>query len=160
MTGDDEIQLASHNRRRVAKVRTRRKLFSDRQKRVFLEELAATCNVTHSAKVAGVVVGTPYNHRMRDPAFRAAWEAALEQGYAKLEAEMLARATRTIAFDGDRPREGEIDWDKGMDLLRMHRAQAKRIGEGAPPKFEPIPVEEARAMLIKKLRAIGVLPKG
>ena len=157
MNDGKSTQLASHNGRRVAKVRTARKLFDDVQKQLFLEELAATCNVTHSAKVAGVVVNTPYNHRMRDPAFRAAWDLALEQGYAKLEAEMLARATRVIPVAGDREREGEIDWDKGMDLLRLHRAAVKKSAHA--PRFEPIPVEEARAMLIAKLRAIGVLPK-
>ncbi len=49
----------------------------------FLAELAGTCNVTASARAAGVSEKTAYRRRALDPEFRAAWDAAQDQGYAR-----------------------------------------------------------------------------
>lgn len=59
---------------------------------VFLEHLAATCNVTLSAEAAGMDGKGVYRLRQRDSGFRAAWADALREGYAALELELLHRA--------------------------------------------------------------------
>jgi len=48
----------------------------------FLEELAMTGNVTTSVVVVGMSLGGAYHRRSHDPAFAAAWQAALSRGYA------------------------------------------------------------------------------
>ena len=50
------------------------RLTAERRK-LFLDELAATCNATRSARVAGACVDAFYRCRGRDEAFAAAWEA-------------------------------------------------------------------------------------
>ena len=62
---------------------------ADRWKTVFLEELAATSNVSASATVARVKPGEVYRTRRADRGFAAAWREALFEGYANLEMEVL-----------------------------------------------------------------------
>jgi hypothetical protein len=156
MAKSGQTRITPHNKRRLIATRPRRKLFGERRQRRFLESLAATCNVTESAKAAGVVVNTVYNCRMKSPAFRAAWEQALEQGYARLEAAMLAQAAAAIDFDGGKEAPGRLDWDRAADLLDKYERRRTRRRDEAP-RFAAVPVEEARARLIAKLKAIGAL---
>ena len=144
--------------------RKRHKYFGKRAKEAFLEHLAATCNVQASAKAAGVAVSTVYAHRMRDAQFAEDWDAALRQGYARLEAALLERAARGAdrpRVRGDKTVEGpdspdEIDWDKGMELLRHH--QRGLAGLTARGRLVPkrVPIEQVTAKLIRKFRALGV----
>ena len=46
----------------------------------FLDELAASCNVTRAAAAAGMGRDAAYGLRRRDPVFAEAWAAAIEQG--------------------------------------------------------------------------------
>lgn len=46
-------------------------------RKVFLRALARTGNARASAVEAGIDVGTAYDHRIKDPAFKAAWARAL-----------------------------------------------------------------------------------
>ncbi|WP_341711578.1 hypothetical protein [Erythrobacter sp.] len=58
-------------------------------KKVFLEELAETSNVTASAAKAGVPTSDVYRSRRANRDFAAQWRAALFEGYANLEMEVL-----------------------------------------------------------------------
>ncbi|QNN64235.1 hypothetical protein H9L12_07610 [Sphingomonas rhizophila] len=69
-----------------------RKLFDARAKGRFLDMFAATANARMAAESAGVAYQTVFKHRARDAGFAAAWDEALAQGYARLEAELLAAA--------------------------------------------------------------------
>lgn len=60
----------------------------------FLELLGSTCNVTLSAKGAGVDRKTVYNHYKNDPEFAAAWDDAKEAAVEILEAEAWQRAKK------------------------------------------------------------------
>lgn len=158
MSGKERIIPNTNRRLQVS--HTRRKLFGKARQEAFLEHLAATCNVTDSAAAADICVGSVYRERMRNPAFREAWGAALEQGYARLEAALLARA----ASGEGRPRvkgdkilgEAEaVDWEKAIDLLRQHQrslAGAPRLGGHVTRR---VGIEALRAKVIKKLKAIG-----
>lgn len=155
-----EEQIIPHNNRRLQKTRTRRKLFRRRRQETFLEHLAATANVTESAAAAGVAVGTVYAHRMKDPVFRDAWAEALEQGYARLEAELMQRALRgpkPIRVKGDKPApEGwALDVDMAMQLLREHKRGVAGVAKPGR-KAKPVDMAAVRESILRKLRAIGV----
>lgn len=164
---EDEIVPGCNRQLHVR--RRRRNLFGKARKAVFLEHLAATCNVQASAAVAGVAVQTVYNHRMKDAEFRAGWNAAIEQGYARLEAALLARAAAgegRLEIGGDKIVDGaeapeRIDWDKGMELLRNR--QRNLGGRSVDNRMRPVrvPIEVVAGTLIRKMRALGVtLPEG
>jgi hypothetical protein len=165
--GMDDLSIEPGCNRRLQKRRKRHNLFGKRRRAIFLEHLAATCNVQASAAAAGVAVSTVYATRMRDPGFRADWQAALEQGYARLEAALVERATRGAGraqLRGDKIVEGPdspegIDWEKGMELLRHH--QRGLAGFQQPGRAEPrrVPIEQVGAKLIRKLKALGLRPK-
>jgi hypothetical protein len=129
MDGNEGEEIVPNCNRKPQKRRKRRQLFGARARAVFLEHLAATCNVQASAGAAAVAVSTVYANRMRGAGFRTDWDAALEQGYARLEAALLERAAREaerIEISGDAIVEGAdapeaVDWDKGMELLRHHQ---------------------------------------
>jgi hypothetical protein len=170
MTSDreGEERIIPNTNRRLQRTRSRRKLFGVRRQQIFLEHLAATCNVTASAAAADICVGSVYRERMRNPLFREAWGAALEQGYARLEATLLEQVAGGggLAVRGDKIVDGpeaphRIDWDKAMDLLRQHRLASPgpgRAGAGRRGGHEVrrLGPDELRARVIRKLKAIGI----
>ena len=60
----------------------------------FLELLGTTCNVTLSARGAGIIPNTAYEHRKAFPEFATAWDEAKEQAIEILEAEAWQRARK------------------------------------------------------------------
>ena len=68
----------------------------------FLEELAMTGNVTTSVVVVGMSLGGAYHRRSHDPAFAAAWQAALSRGYDRLEELLLATSLASLDRDDGR----------------------------------------------------------
>lgn len=62
------------------------------KERTFLAALAMHANVAKALRVARMSSTSLYRRRQAQPGFREAWDAALSEGYAALEAEMLARA--------------------------------------------------------------------
>ena len=65
----------------------------------FLRVLGTTCNVRAAAADVGMGFGTAYALRLRDPAFAAAWAAALADGYDRLEEALLAAAIAGLSGD-------------------------------------------------------------
>ena len=156
MNEDEGEEIVPNCNRKLQKRRKRHQIFGVRARTVFLEHLAATCNVQESTKAARVAVSTVYANRMRDAGFRADWDAALEQGYARLEAALIERAARgaeRIEISGDAIVEG-------MELLRHH--QRGLAGFNVPKRNVPkrVEIEEVTAKLIRKLKAIGVRVEG
>ena len=159
-----EMEIVPNTNRQLQKRRKRATLFGKTRREAFLEHLAATCNVTASAQAAGVHVTTVYCCRMRDDGFRADWGAALEQGYARLEAALIERAQSgggrcTVAGDKivegpDSP--GELDWDKAMELLRHHRRGLAGFTKAPRTQALRVPIGELAAKLIRKMKALGV----
>ena len=58
----------------------------------FMQVLRDTCNVMEAARAVGKTTAIIYRWRLKDAAFRAAWDKALDEGYAALEMELLRRA--------------------------------------------------------------------
>jgi len=160
--------VTSGKNRKWRLARPRRTRFGRERKITFLEHFAASCDVTASAREAGVSLSTVYAHRHSDRAFAEAWGEALIAGYARLEAEMLRQrleAQRRIRFRGDKvlPEEAQ-EFDRVMQLLREHKRSilqpggfrpqhGARVGCGAPVR---ISIEEARDRLEAAMRKLGI----
>lgn len=59
--------------------------------KLFLAHLAATSNVSASARKAGISTSTAYEMRRSNPDFNHKWQQALIEGYEHLEMELLYR---------------------------------------------------------------------
>ncbi|HEX7743034.1 MAG TPA: hypothetical protein VF442_11485 [Sphingobium sp.] len=62
------------------------------RRRIFMETLAATCNVSESARAAGMNLSSAYYQKRHNPDFAREWRQALSIGYAELEALLLRQA--------------------------------------------------------------------
>lgn len=138
-------------------IRTCGKYWTDEAEAQFLDALAASCNVRMAAEAIGYQTATLYWRRRRDQRFAARWQAAMEQGYARLEAMLLETAEETLAGrapDPERPF-ARMSVKEAIDLLRMHQQAARGQGPRTPGRRPvPRPVEEVRASVLAKLSAI------
>lgn len=62
------------------------------RRRIFMETLAATCNVSEAARAAGKNLSSAYYQKRRDPGFAREWAQAMSIGYAELEALLLRQS--------------------------------------------------------------------
>ncbi|WP_097091123.1 hypothetical protein [Novosphingobium sp. Chol11] len=106
------------------------------RRKIFMETLAATCNVSEAARVAGKNLSSAYYQKRRDPGFAREWAQALSVGYGELEALLLRQALfgteeEEVVLDG----EGMVKSRKvkrghpnavGVRLLLQHR---REVGE-------------------------------
>lgn len=143
--------------RKTQVIRTGGKRWSQAAEQRFLEELAATANVRAAAEAAGFSTTAIYQRRMRWPGFAAEWQACLEQGYARIEAQLVALATDSLRRE---PVTGEaagkaMSVAEMMNLLKLHRASVKG---GAPQRYDaralPPDIEAVRASILRKIDAI------
>ncbi len=138
-------------------VRTRGKRWSAGAEAVFLEELAATANVTAAAEACGFSDTAIYKRRLRDPGFAAAWADALAHGYTRIEAMLIETATESLRrtpIAGDRPLPA-VGFNDALNLLKLHRASVRG---GRPQRYawrqrEP-DIEDVRAEILRKVAAI------
>lgn len=98
----------------------------------FIEELYETCCVRDALKACGMSMSGLYKHRARNARFRAEWDAALDAGYAMLEAEMLDRARNgqeqeVVTKDGKTTKIKVILNHFGLSLLRLHLDRVAKI---------------------------------
>ncbi|MEG3126099.1 hypothetical protein [Sphingomonas sp. GB1N7] len=132
--------VTGSNKRRV-QVRARRKDGWTKSKRaIFLNVLAATCNVRASAQAAGKTEQTARALRHRDGEFSVLWEEALEAGYERLETELLARALGQVA-SGNNPAADEIaaaetptyafDPALAIRVLQLRGDRGRGVGQGS-----------------------------
>lgn len=156
--------VAPRGGRRWQARRMRRNQFSRERKEVFLAHFAATCDATASAAVAGICESSVYEHRRSDPAFAAAWADALEQGYARLEAEAVAQ--RIKAMEALKVRLGKkvaaatdvdaaAEFERVMQLLREHKRGLAGAKKGGFP-LTKWSFEDAFQALEKRLQAFGL----
>lgn len=96
--------------------------------KLFLAELAATSNVTASAKKAGISTGTAYEARRARPEFNRAWQQALCEGYDHLEMELLHRLRTGEIKPAAGAKKGVRNFDNGIAfrLLLAHKDSVMR----------------------------------
>jgi hypothetical protein len=121
--------------------------FTKKRQFDFLQALAETSNVKQSAKTAGVSLSTVYKTRSKNPEFARAWLAALWEGYANLEMEVLGRLR-----EGDqKTKDGEkYDFANAIRLLSAHRDNAAR----AQAQQRNISATEIRDSIDRKVEEI------
>ena len=136
-------------------VHSRGKRWTDAAEALFLDALAASCNVTWSAAQCGFSKEALYARRRRDPAFAARWLDALVQGYFRIEAGLVAAAIATIEGrvpDPDFPIPAMTVADI-IAILKLHRATVH--GEGKSPGWRgrPRSLDEMKQSILAKLSA-------
>jgi hypothetical protein len=129
-----------------------------RKRGIFLDHLAATCNVRASEAAAGIRQGGAYPLRRRDEDFAAAWDEALAIGYARLEAMLIERTIRKIEIPegvAEVPDIAATDTDQALTLLRLHWTSVKGGRRRGGGKLHPVTEAETNAAIIKKLRVLN-----
>lgn len=111
-----------------ASVAARQKPSFARWSKAFLSELAATSNVTASARKAGITTATAYDARRANAEFNRAWQRALCEGYDHLEMELLHRLRTGEVKPVAGARRGVRAFDNAtaFRLLAAHRDSAAR----------------------------------
>jgi hypothetical protein len=149
------------NGRRMQLRHTRRLKFTDDKKEVYLSHFAGTCDMASAAEAAGVCTDTVRNHRMKDPEFAARCQAALEQGYVRLEEEAvrarIAAAEKLKA--GVLPAgEAAVEFERQLKLLAQWRRRDGSLGPRAHARetLKRWTFEEAIEALEKRLRALRI----
>lgn len=159
---DSEDNIGAQRNRPVQAKKRRENGWTKAKRTAFLSELAASCNIRRASQAAGMTPSGVYKLRQREEEFAAAWQAALEIGYERLETALVRRALETV---------GEIDIDltdaraelvekmtveQAIRILRQHR---ESIRQGRPRDRRPsarhvATQEETDAALIKRIRMV------
>lgn len=96
---------------------------------IFFRELATVCNVSSALRACGMFrrKSDVYDRRRDDPRFRAKWEAAIDEGYALLDLEMLERArsgdSRPPPRTDVEKRLRQVPTALGLQLLKLYHAR-------------------------------------
>lgn len=147
-------------------IRSRGARWTDQAQERFLDVLGASCNVTLAAAAAGFSTEAIYARRRREPAFAAAWQAAVDHGYARIEAMLVQRAIEVLAGTAPDPDAlfpnapfpkmpfPNMSVRDAIAILQLHRAAVR--GEGKRPGWRgrPRSLEEVRGSILTKLEAI------
>jgi hypothetical protein len=153
MTENGKAQPAPRKRAPVAKRKKKPAAWTADKKATFLAKLVSTANVSASARACRMSESAVYRLRQRSPEFRAAWAAALREGYARLELMMLERAMhgieKPVYHAGKQVGTYREFPDRNyMTLLTAHRGAV--MGE-TPPKETPTDPAELRERILAKL---------
>jgi hypothetical protein len=142
----------------------KREGWTKQRRKIFLDHLAATCNVTASATAAGLYWAGAYAWRRKDPEFAAQWQAALETGYARLEAMLVDRAAVGSGAPGDAegvdaagappPDPSQMDVALALHLLRIHRGPLRGRPLGTGKKIQRANKKETVQAVLKLLRVL------
>jgi hypothetical protein len=116
-------------------------------RRLFLDCLAESSNVTLSAEKAGVSTSRAYKVRREEAEFAREWLVALAEGYLHLEMEVVRRLREGDSKAGD---DGKFDFANAIRLLAAHRDNAAR---GASEVRDVSPAE-VRASIDRKIEDI------
>ena len=141
-------------------IRSTGKRWTEEAEARFLDCLAASANVTASAEAAGFSREAIYKRRREDAAFAERWQAALEQGYARIEMALVQRASDALegfAPDPDTPIP-EMTVHDAVMILKLRAPAVKGEGRGPAWRARPRTLEEMRASILRKLEAIAPPP--
>lgn len=114
----------------------RRDGWTPAKRKLFMETLAATCNVSEAARVAGKSLSSAYAQKQRDPGFAREWHQALCVAYDELEALLLRQSLfgteqEEVVLDGEgavKSRKVKRDYPLAIGL-RLLLAHAGEVAE-------------------------------
>lgn len=135
----------------------------------FLARLAECCNMSRAARQAGVSTSMIYRLRARDADFAAAWQAAIEAGYERLELGLIEAALARVSKRAEEAEADKADaatpviepmtMEQAIQLLGRYRAtvrhgkaQSKRSGERAPTSEETDEAILTRLAILRRQR--------
>lgn len=150
------VLIAPANGRRLQKQKMRNARFTADRKEIYLSHFASTCDGKAAAEAAGVGETTVSSHRRDDPAFAEAWDAALEQGYAELEAEALRQQLEAQQRYREALRHGS---GQAGEAARSGKNEAER-GTADSPAASPSPEEEGRTEFERTLKLLQLYRRG
>jgi hypothetical protein len=132
------------------------RFWTDEAEAIFLDTLSACANVARAAAASGFSETTCYRRRRTDAGFARRWEEALQQGYAVLEAALLARAIELAQGAPAEPGRPFPDMSvrEAISILNAHRAAVKGIGHHPVRRARPRSLDEVRDSILRKLGAI------
>ena len=137
------------------RVRVAGKWWTPEVEAAFLDHLAASCNVAWSAAQTGFSAVTVYNHRRTDPAFARRWQDALDDGYIRLETELLGTAVgyvERLRADDELPLK-HMSVREAVSLLNRH-GRGDPATRGGRFQARPRSLDEVRDSILAKLEAI------
>lgn len=151
----EELVVRAGNGRRVQIARARLKGWTPRLETRFLTTLAATCNVKAACAEIGLSAASAYVHAERWPNFAARWRAAIEEGYFRIEMQLLERAMPSLSPGGPEPAIAEVATpalsdEAAIQQLYLHRHDVS--GEGGKPGRPARQRLEARDEMIRALQ--------
>ncbi len=121
-------------------------------RRLFLDHLAESSNVTESAAKAGISASRAYKVRREEPEFARLWLAALWEGYTHLEMEVVRRLRHGDQATAD---SGRYDFANAVRLLAAHRETASQ----AMAQQRNVSAAEVRASIDRKVEEIRLKVK-
>jgi transposase len=155
--------IATKNGRRLQKWKPRGVKFTVERKEIYLAHFAATCDSDEAARLSGVGDTTVYTHRRTDPEFALAWSEALDQGFARLVAELARQRLEALkrfaaAIDkAEADPERAVEFERALKLLNRYDTRRGRPepivrprGGAQRPSFA-----EGIARLEQRLKALG-----
>ena len=155
-----ELVVRGSNGRRVQIGRARAHQWTARVEARFLGALAATCTVKAACAEVGMHAPSAYGHRKRWRAFAEAWDAAIDEGYARIEIALLERGCNLFS---DPEEIGPIEDNpiaamtaaEAIHLLHMHKHQVHALGK-PPGKSWRVPptMDQVRDSILRKIAAI------
>lgn len=116
-------------------------------RRLFLDHLAESSNVTASAQKAGISVSRAYKVRREETEFARQWLAALAEGYLHLEMEVVRRLREGDVKTAD---DGKFDFANAIRLLAAHRSSAA----ARTSEVRDVSAAEVRASIDRKIEDI------
>ena len=129
--------------------------WTKRQQVIFFDHLAATCNVRAATKAAGTSTSSIYRRRLKDAAFAARWEEALDMGMTRLEALMLERALGNAGADEDTidPERAQAPFDMKMAASVLASRDA-RLRRSVRTQRACMPIDQLEKLLLRRLGAV------
>lgn len=155
---DKAIQPGRDRPQQLRRAQTRG--WTKSRRAIFLDHLAATCNVTASAAAAGLHWSSAYALRRRDRAFAEQWSAALAAGYEGLEAMLIERASGGGAAppeteDGPAPPDpASMDTELALHLIRQHRGTMQGRTRLPGSRVRAASREELTAAILRLLNVL------
>ena len=160
------VAIVSDGKGGLRKQATRRNAITTKSQIVFLDHLAATCNVIGSARTANVYPASLYKLRRNDAEFAEQWQRSLESGYATLEGLLLARARLSLALPDDDvmadnaeaplPDGEKLDPEYALKLLSLHRRVVRGGSRDAGSPLRRSDEEQTFNLLMKKLDTLKI----
>jgi hypothetical protein len=135
--------------------------WSQAKEKLFFDELAATANVKRAAAAAGVSTNAVYARRMKQPLFRAKWDAVLQTGRAAIEMKLVEAANKS--FDPEEIDTGgvepKVSVAEAIRIVQMHGSKKQQEWvdsslEEQAARMSETEVEELRERIMRKLRRL------